>query len=325
MRAFMVSGNEGLSTMLKKFAGLLIGGATLSVLLLISNVARAANLPYPLAQVTKNAGLIFSGRKDYAKYELVVGKMEYVEDADNEGFKPAAKQLLVGAVDRRLYDYAKQKSAIEIYKKMLASLEQQQYRVVYKCSGDDCGGAAGWRLFLSDKLGGDTGFQHYLVATQGGASDASRYVVLYVNDLAGQPRALVDVVTVSKASLQRSVKTTAAAGLNREGRRASIYFDLGQSALADRAEQLAHAKRFVEAHRADCPIRVIGYTDAIGGEAANQTLAKARVDAVIHYLQDIQELKPDCLVPDPRGIEMPAVSHDRKMSRRVDLELASRN
>lgn len=72
-------------------------------------------------------------------------------------------------------------------------------------------------------------------------------------------------------------------------------------------------------------MRVIGYTDSIGGEAANPTLAKARVDAVIHYLQDIQELKPDCLVPEPRGIELPAASHDQEKSRRVDLELATRN
>ena len=318
----MDSRKEKLKTTAQKFFGFPL----LCVALLISGAAKAASSPYPLVQTTQHAGLIFSGHKDYANYELVVGKMEYVEDADSEGFKPTQKQALVGSIDRRLYDYPKQKSALQIYENTLASLKRQHYRIVYQCSGETCGGAAGWRLFLSDKLGGDTGFQHYVVAIQGSASGASQYVVLYVNDLAGQPRALVDVITVSalaqSGDASGAVMAATPTTRNDDATKASIYFELGQSALMDRTEQLARAKQFVESHRNQCPIHVIGYTDAMGGEASNHALAKARVEAVMHYLHEIKELSPTCLVPDPRGVEV-AATGERPQSRRVDLALAT--
>jgi len=305
----MDSRKEKLKTTAQKFFGFPL----LCVALLISGAAKAASSPYPLVQTTQHAGLIFSDHKDYANYELVVGKMEYVEDADSEGFKPTQKQALVGSIDRRLYDYPKQKSALQIYENTLASLKRQHYRIVYQCSGETCGGAAGWRLFLSDKLGGDTGFQHYVVAIQGSASGAPQYVVLYVITVS----ALAQSGDASGAVMAATPTTR-----NNDAAKASIYFELGQSALMDRTEQLARAKQFVESHRNQCPIHVIGYTDAIGDEASNHALAKARVEAVMHYLHEIKELSPTCLVPDPRGIEV-AATGERPQSRRVDLALAT--
>ncbi|MDB6063395.1 MAG: outer membrane protein/peptidoglycan-associated protein [Verrucomicrobiaceae bacterium] len=324
----MHSRNEKLKPVAQNFLDFSKCAIPLLAVLLFFGVAAAENSSYQLLQTNQSAGLIFSAHKDYAKYELVVGKMEYIEDARSEGFKPAEKRELIGSIDRRLYDYPKQKSAIQIYENTMAALKYQHYRIVYQCSGDVCGGAAGWRLFLNNKLGGDSRFQHYVVATKDDLADTSYYFVLYVNDLAGQPRALVDVITVPKSPLisdanSRGITPDTPPIRNGDTTKTSIYFDFGQSALADRTDQLIRAKQFVESHRDQCPIHVVGYTDAIGGETSNQQLAKARVEAVIDYLHDIKEISPNCLVPEPRGIEAAAAGGGRIQSRRVDLELAA--
>jgi hypothetical protein len=279
-------------------------------------------LDSPFFENIRGANLVFSDRKDYANYDLILGKMEYVEAADGEGFKPAAQKPLVGAIDRRLYDYPKQKSAIEIFEKAVDSLQRQRYKIIYRCSGDECGGSNGWKLFLSKKVGGHNNFQHYLVAVKERSSGVLNYAVMYVNDFGGQPRALVDIVRLSRT---RSGANDQAArgGVDADKKLTRVYFNFGQYSLSGSDEQVIQAKKFVAANLGNCPIRVIGYTDPVGSESSNRTLAKARVDEIIKYISTVNELSQGCLIPEPRGVDRNAARDNFKSSRRVDLEVAS--
>lgn len=298
-------------------------GLAFSACILAANATLASDFESSFSENLRSANLIYSAHKDYAKYDLVVGKMEYMDSSESEGFRPAAQKPLLGAIDRQLYDYPKQKSAIEIFDRAVASLQRERYSILYQCSGEDCGGAAGWKLFLSKKLGGDGSFQHYVVGAKERSSGASNYVVMYVNDLAGQPRALVDMVSVPKPTRSSNKDAPGSANIHAEKRRASIYFNFGEYSLPDSDDQMMQAKKFVAANLENCPIRVIGYTDPVGSESSNQTLAKARVDEIIKYVSTMNELLPGCLIPDPRGVDQNAVHDNFKSSRRVDLEVAS--
>lgn len=279
---------------------------SLLMLFMFSAVAMADSLDIVRASA---AGITLSaGRKDYAEYDLIVREMQYIEDDAGEGFKPARVETVTGAIDRVMYDYHRRKSAIEIYRRVLSTLEREKYSIIYSCSGSECGGVGGWRLFLSKKLGGDQRYQHYVAAVQKGGGAPDRYVAFYVNDLGGQARALLDTIR---------------AGASGPTREASVYFDTGAFALDNRSQQLNRIREFATRNESRCPIRVVGYTDLVGTEPNNQVLAEARVNAVVQYLRKETSVAEKCWQAEPRGIDKSTgLRGANASSRRVDLVVA---
>jgi outer membrane protein OmpA-like peptidoglycan-associated protein len=257
---------------------------------------------------------VFYGQKDFAEYDLFTGKMNYIEDATSEGYKPTATQVISGSINRAIYDYPNQKSAVEIYQKTLSELHKQKYGIIYKCSGEACGGVDGWRLYLSKKVGGKERFQHYVVASKKQRTQ-SLYYVFYINDLSGQPRALVDNIVIP-----RLLSARGSGDGSQNVPVASIYFESNSSALDNREEQLSRLKEFIAARGSLCPLRIVGYTNSIGSERDNRKLADTRVNAVVSYLRDTLNLStPSCLISEPRGVEPVEKSLGFAASRRVDV------
>jgi hypothetical protein len=280
---------------------------SLPMLFMFSTAAMADSLDVVRASATGST--LSAGRKDYAEYDLIVREMQYIEDDTGEGFKPAKVETVTGAIDRVMFDYHRRKSAIEIYRRVLSTLEREKYDIIYRCSGSECGGVGGWRLFLSKKLGGEQRYQHYVAAVQKGRGGPDRYVAFYVNDLGGQTRALLDTVRVGGA-----------AGPTRE---ASVYFDTGASALDNRSQQLNRIREFATRNGSRCPIRVVGYTDPVGTEPNNQVLAEARVNAVVQYLRKETSVAANCWQAEPRGIDKSTgLGGANASSRRVELVVA---
>ncbi len=141
--------------------------------------------------------LISVNRKSYAAYELYLGSVSYMEEDTSEyteGFRAENKQVLHGKYIRSIYDFSKNQSSLGIARDIQSSFEEQGFEELYTCKSNRCGVAEGWRVLLSESLGGGDDTQFYYAAKRNDRG-YDEFVAYYINDLDGQPRAVVDLIT----------------------------------------------------------------------------------------------------------------------------------
>lgn len=274
-----------------------------------------ADQPAQKRPATEAKTLIFSNAKDYDAYELIVGKIDYLEDDQGEGYRPAKTERVVGSISRHIYDYPKTKSAIEIDALLRNQFFRDGYKTVYQCVGDACGGAPGWRLYLSEKLRGVDKSQFYHAMIKRNKNGSKSYAIYYVNDIGRQPRALMDIVMI-KADSNGNVDAHATNNADI----VSLYFDASAFAVDNRKNQLERLKSFITNNKSGCAFDIIGFADVSGDESANQTLSAKRVQSVVDYLSQTVGLSSGCLTPLPRGEDIAAENTGNfERQRRVDV------
>lgn len=264
-------------------------------------------------------------------YFFITGPIQYIEE-DTElftkGFRVTSSQEVYGELKREIYDYPTNQSASNIYQQVRRSLKAQGYQELFTCSLLTCGEVDGWRLYLSDLVGDHIEFQYYIAAKKDVEGDKkTNFVAFYVNEIDGQARSLVDIV--SKSWTDKFDVLVDAKEVNRllekDGRVSlgSVLFDLNSSAINDEhTELLKRISAFLKDNQ-NSKFAIVGHTDISGSLAYNQQLAVQRAEAVRKVLVSKFGVKKEQLQTASAGAIAPVVSNTdetgRAQNRRVEI------
>jgi len=264
-------------------------------------------------------------------YFLITGPIQYVEE-DTElftkGFRVTSSADVYGELKREIYDYPKSQSATNIYEQVKRSLKAQGYEELFTCKLDTCGEVDGWRLYLSDLIGDHVEFQYYIAAKKDVEGDRkTNYVAFYVNEIDGQARSLVDMV--SKSWTDKFDVLVDAKEVNRilekDGRVSlgSVLFDLDSSQVKDEYNDLLlRISQFLKSNQANT-FAIVGHTDSTGSLAYNKKLAVERAKSVRNALIKKYGVNKSQLSVASAGAIAPVVSNTddqgRALNRRVEI------
>src|SRR5690606_23647343 len=148
---------------------------------------RGATLPDP-----GGWGTVAQSRRGYERIELPIGPIRYSGAVDNYGHFPEQSITEVASRRSRAVDCPGGVTAIELGDRAEAALRRQNYRIAFRCTGQDCGDLDGWRLFMGDAVAGQADSQYYLLAWREGEGGSREYAQYYVADLHGRPRLLLN-------------------------------------------------------------------------------------------------------------------------------------
>lgn len=106
----------------------------------------------------------------------------------------------------------------------------------------------------------------------------------------------------------------------------AVYFDTGRSTLSERDKKALSQMAADAVGLKGYLIEVKGFADSTGAAAMNQSLSKARAEAVVnHLMQNCNVPARHILAPGAMGISNPAASNEtaqgRANNRRVELKL----
>ncbi len=128
-----------------------------------------------------------------------------------------------------------------------------------------------------------------------------------------------------KASISLTEMSDGSVKMNIPG---SLLFETGQSAVKPAFQQTLD--QVAKSLREYCGLRarVVGHTDDVGGDAANDKLSMARAQSVMHYLQG-QGVRSSNLSAEGRGEREPIAPNDsadgRAQNRRVEIFVSESN
>ncbi|MBV1908688.1 MAG: DUF4892 domain-containing protein [Kangiellaceae bacterium] len=204
--------------------------------------------------------------KKKSDYELIMGTINFEESDEPEetGYRVQRIETLSGDITRIVYDYPKSTSPDEILERASNDLKEQGFEELFNCAKEECGSALGWKSYLYNHLGEIDLKQQYLVANHGNTT-----VAFYVNELAGQPRGVFDVVV----------------GIDNHAK-VNIYFESDQYNVA--LNQLGSARAMVEKAISEQQVLIVqGFADESGSDEYNQALSTKRAEQVKKRLVEL--------------------------------------
>ncbi len=221
--------------------------------------------------------------KSWGEHEFVSGKIDYIEDEfrDEEGYAPQSILQGKGPFQRRIYDHAKNDSAIGIAATVNRKLSAAGYSIVYSCEKAECGDVEGWQLYLSDRVAGDKNHQFYFLARKDHADTRVELVSVYVNEFTGRPRTIIDTLSSTAMELGNIYIDGRTFGIDQKQRNA-VFFEFNRSDLTMDAQ--AALSEFSQDLDQEEALLIIGHTDAVGSPQYNQKLSEKRADSVKDYL-----------------------------------------
>jgi OOP family OmpA-OmpF porin len=183
-----------------------------------------------------------------------------------------------GDVTRLAYENPKDRSAHEIFANYREALEKGGFKVLFACSGTECGPG-----FASSRWGRVTGLRYttpdmrYLAA-QSTVGDRPRYVAVLVAKLRHQ------VEVVESTAMETGLVTAKALsdGLARDGRVVldGVHFDTDETSIrSDSKPALDVIASFLRENPA-MQVHIVGHTDGVGAFEHNMNLSKGRAAAV---------------------------------------------
>jgi len=276
------------------------------------------------------ASLLTSEVKDYDSYELIYSPMDYREakqDDDVSGYIPAKLEEVTGSIKRYVYDYRAQDSALEVVRGFELKAQLAGFELVNQCDREQCGDAAAWKLYMSDRISQSGHNAYYRLVKAAGTSGKYLYVALFVADVNGKPRSVVHVVdtaaqkkydSFSATVLQQMVAVSGSAELK------GVFFESGKSDILPASrDALLEIKQYLAAGQSR--YYIVGHTDSIGSAEANNRLSLQRAQAVIRFLEN--ELGIDVSQIEAKGLgalapkASNATEEGRRLNRRVELVL----
>lgn len=253
----------------------------------------------------------------FDSYAFVVGK---------ESNGDLRSRTVEGRVTKTIYDNPAGRSTLEIARNYEQALRGQGLRVVHQCAGrGECGGTgtreSNWYRVADMNIGVGGDFRYLAAEGQVGASAVS--VAVMVN----KQRSWVYVVEgeamqtgQAGVSADELAAELAAAGVVRLD---GIYFDTGKATLkAESADSLAQVAELMR-RDPSLSLEIVGHTDSVGDDAANQRLSEERALAVRSALV-IEHRVPDRRLRSRGAGETEPVAPNtseagRALNRRVEL------
>lgn len=293
------------------------------------------------ALVTRFQGskLVGFGLKEFDEVNLVAGKRT---DVAGKGVNILLR--LEGKYTRLAYNYAPQRSSLEVMRNYQAALEKAGLKPLFACARDECGKGFGDYL-LENRLGNNyingsefwSPFNYgrndarYQLSKGTLSNGVQVHVAVYVVDPVQDKNGGVYVEVVeAKAMETGKVAATLnagemAKGIAAEGKVAiyGVYFDTDKADV--KPESTASLGEMAKLLQKDAALKVhvVGHTDNQGTTARNLELSQKRAEAVIKALAT--EYKIDARRLSAKGIASyaPVASNDsdagRGKNRRVEL------
>jgi len=231
--------------------------------------------------------LFYSSAKTFDRYQIIDGKMIF-QKKDSEvfssGYRPVKSFFVEGEYSETVYDFSESVSSLGVFKDYKEHFVSQGFNIVHQCIRSECGDIAGWKLFMSDKIGGKSDGQYYFVARRG--SDGSKlktHITLHVSELDNQPRLILhSIVGSTAASRFKSLQKTNSGLGNNFKLMHEFFFETGDHAnfKSDNLQNLM--KELESVSRAD-EIVLIGYTDPIGSAISNERLSLRRAESIREF------------------------------------------
>lgn len=297
---------------------------------------------------------------DFPASRLVVDNSARRDDMNNRLAVAARKVHVEGEYTRLLYITPAQTSPLEALRNYGNEIKANGGQVVYECDDENCGGSmegndhGGGTQGLMEQIyphkrikdadfsngkcasGNDPTEQRYLLAQLPDGSGGMRVVAVYAFGLKGglyckaqKDRTGVLVVAVSPKAMQNKMVVVTSDEMRRALATAGhialygIYFDTNKSQVKSESkptlEQIANLLKQMPNLR----LGVVGHTDDVGDDAANQRLSKRRADAVVATLVEDYGIAESRLVPSGAGESKPVAPNTsdagRAKNRRVEL------
>lgn len=253
----------------------------------------------------------------FDEYALVIG-------VDGNG--DLVSEKLEGRVTKTVYDNPKGRSTLEVARNYEEALTSAGLIVRHRCSGrQECGGTgsrdASWARLADMNIGVGGDFRY--VVAQGTVEGREVSVAVMVNS----NRSWVYVVESEAMQTGMAGVTLEAleSGLSEAGRVRldGLYFDTGLAVLKpESAATLGQVAELLKRYP-DLNVEIVGHTDDIGDDAANQRLSEARAQAVRKALVETQGIAENRLTARGAGESEPVAPNTtdegRALNRRVEL------
>ena len=211
--------------------------------------------------------------KNENEYQLLLGEINFVDsdESDMSGYRASHSETITGETTRVVYDYPESTTTTAVLTQVLKSLKKKGFKQLYSCSKGACGDALGWKSYLYHQMGDVDLGQNYVVATKGLTT-----VIFYINEIAGQPRGVLDIVEANKNDNVVLDKTDGDSI-------AIVYFDLGKSNVNLNKHKEIHELIMV-ALKEKRTFILKGFTDSSGSKQENEILSSQRAEQVKLYL-----------------------------------------
>jgi outer membrane protein OmpA-like peptidoglycan-associated protein len=341
--------NRALRTVLIRatLASLLLGSAAFATSLPAADTFPGAK-DHPLLSRYAGSRLVGWLTKAYDETDLVAGPYK-----DNDAKAPKFAKLVhvEGRITRIAYNYAPDRSSLEVMRNYRNGMQAAGMSVLFSCDKDTCSDRGGWnfgREMLDRKLDDSaiafkpdlnpsapfnygSGEPRYTLASSTRADGKVTYAAVYVVPPAdGQNGGVLVEIVEPEAMEGGKVAVNLNAeqmgkGLAAEGRIAlyGLYFDTDRSEL--RADSKPTLDEMAKLLRQDpkLGVYIVGHTDNQGAYAHNLELSQKRAEAVVAALVAGYKVDPKRLIPKGVASVAPVASNDaepgRAKNRRVEL------
>ena len=290
-----------------------------------------------LLHVGENVLLFKQWHKVQDNYTLLTSIPKYQEEETDEltrGYSLESSMLLTGKVDREIYDYSANQSAINVYTQIRKSVKANGYSEIFTCQNESCGDVSAWQLYLTPLIGEHSDNQFYLAAQKKSIDpnklnrpSNNEYVAFYIAEIDGQVRTQVDMVSSPTnhrfdvvIKTQDQLRT-----IEKDGRVAieGIYFDTGSYKLNSTSQEaLISLSRLVNSNK-DKRFAIVGHTDSVGSVSFNLLLSNRRARAVKDILVSKYSVRASQVVAQGIGELSPVTSNTddsgKSLNGRVEL------
>ncbi|WP_341675477.1 OmpA family protein [Niveibacterium sp. SC-1] len=264
--------------------------------------------------------------KDYDFREYEEAQLILSTPKDGKDGVVADKLLPVeGRVTYIHYETPRTTSALQVFRNYQSSLKRSGFKELFVCERP-CGGRnlSAYRSLMKSRdlyLNGSKDAQ-YIAAQRG-----NTYVSMWVDEM-GEPNVFLFVVEKQALDENRMGVTGAspmAKALNDAGK-VDVYgfrFDTGKAVLRSESKATLGELATVLNDNPSLKIEIIGHTDNVGDETANQTLSEARAQAVAAALGEQHGIDAGRLAVSGQGASQPLADNKneagRAKNRRVEI------
>ena len=233
------------------------------------------------------------------------------------------------------------KTTLQILQTLHAQLLDQDYRVIFTCEDQTCGGfdfRFGTEVLADPDMFVDLSNYQFLSAARNTGFGDQSYITLlvsqsatrdYVQSIHVEDDKDTDFKVASPTPLAPLEENEFTEALETNGYviLSDLLFKSGSSVLADKTfASLGNLAGFLKSHPRH-RIALVGHSDNIGDLAGNMALSKARAQAVAVHLSQAYKIKPEQLFAAGTGYLSPIASNltaeGRRANRRVEAVLLS--
>ncbi len=294
------------------------------------------------ALVTRFQGskLVGFGLKEFDEVNLVAGKR--TADKDGKGVNNLLR--LEGKYTRMAYNYAPDRSSLEVMRNYQMALEKAGLKPLFTCTREECGKDFGSYL-LDNRLGDNfisgegawSPFNYgrndmrYQLSKGTLSNGATVHVAVYVVDPVQKYNGAVYVEVVEAKAMETGKVAASlnaadmAKGIASEGKVAiyGVYFDTDKADVKPESKAaLLEMAKMLQKDSA-LKVHVVGHTDNVGAAARNLELSQKRADAVVRALATDHKIDAKRLSAKGVASYAPVASNDneagRGKNRRVEL------